>query len=121
VDGGRIVVAGTPDQLKGELRGDAVHVELADLPVESVVRDALREVPAVRDVSLAGRRLSARADDGGATAPAVLAALDQARVPVAAVTVARPSLDDVYLRYTGRRFTEAPAQAEDAAVLAGAR
>jgi ABC-2 type transport system ATP-binding protein len=37
----------------------------------------------------------------------VLAALDQAGVAVAAVTVARPSLDDVYLRHAGRRFAEA--------------
>ena len=122
VDGGHIVVTGSPDQLKGELRGDAVHVELAtDHVDESAVRAALDRVPAVRDVGLAGRRLSARADDGGAAAPAMLAALDQARVPVLAVTVARPSLDDVYLRYTGRRFAEAGAGAAAVDVPAGAR
>jgi ABC-2 type transport system ATP-binding protein len=127
VDGGRIVVAGSPDQLKGELRGDAVHVELsADGADEASIRTALDRVPAVREVSLSGRRLSARADDGGATAPAILAALDQARIPVAAVTVARPSLDDVYLRYTGRRFAEAAdpdatGGKDGAPALAGAR
>ena len=36
--------------------------------------------------------------------PAVLSALDGAGVAVAAVTVARPSLDDVYLSHTGRAF-----------------
>jgi ABC-2 type transport system ATP-binding protein len=39
--------------------------------------------------------------------PAVLAALDGADLEVAAVTVARPSLDDVYLRHAGRTFGEA--------------
>jgi ABC-2 type transport system ATP-binding protein len=39
--------------------------------------------------------------------PAVLTALDAHSVPVASVTVARPSLDDVYLRYAGRSFAEA--------------
>jgi ABC-2 type transport system ATP-binding protein len=48
--------------------------------------------------------------------PALLAALERAGVGVAAATVARPSLDDVYLRYAGRRFSEA--EAEDAGVLA---
>jgi N-dimethylarginine dimethylaminohydrolase len=33
-----------------------------------------------------------------------LAALDDANIPVAAVTTARPSLDDVYLHFTGREF-----------------
>jgi ABC-2 type transport system ATP-binding protein len=53
-----------------------------------------------------GRLLSARVDDGAAAVPGVLAALDRAGTPAAAVTVARPSLDDVYLRHVGRRFTE---------------
>ena len=38
--------------------------------------------------------------------PIVLAALDQAGLLVATVTVARPSLDDVYLRHAGRRFAQ---------------
>jgi ABC-2 type transport system ATP-binding protein len=36
----------------------------------------------------------------------VLAALDRTGTAVAAVTVARPSLDDVYLRHVGHRFAE---------------
>jgi ABC-2 type transport system ATP-binding protein len=100
VDKGRVVVSGTPGELKGELRGDAVHVELR---VDGV---ALTELPGVRDVSVNGRLLSARADDGAAAVPEVLAALDRAGLPVAAVTVARPSLDDVYLRHVGRRFVD---------------
>ena len=37
----------------------------------------------------------------------MLAALEAEGVAVASVTVSRPSLDDVYLRYAGRAFTEA--------------
>ncbi len=110
VDKGRVVVDGTPDELKGELRGDAVHVELSNLPHggpdEQAVRLAVARVPGVHEVTLDERRLSARADDGAATVPGVLSALDQAGNPATAVTVARPSLDDVYLRHAGRRFAE---------------
>jgi ABC-2 type transport system ATP-binding protein len=104
VDGGRIVAEGTPDQLKGELRGDAVHIEMHEALPEASSRAAIDGVVALRELSVDGRRLSARADDGAATVPAALAALDSAGVRVAAVTVARPSLDDVYLRHAGRRF-----------------
>jgi ABC-2 type transport system ATP-binding protein len=104
VDHGRVVVAGTPDALKGELRGDAVHVELREQPDEPAVRQALGSVPGVGEVSLDGKRLSARAGDGAAAVPGVLAALDRMGAPVAAVTVARPSLDDVYLRHVGHRY-----------------
>jgi ABC-2 type transport system ATP-binding protein len=109
VDRGRIVAEGTPDQLKGELRGDAVHLELDRRADEGVVRPAVAALAGVREVSIEGRRLSVRADDGAAAVPVALAALDRAGVGVRTVTVARPSLDDVYLRYAGRRFAEADA------------
>ena len=53
------------------------------------------------------RALRARADSGARAVPAVLAALEAEGVKVASVTVSRPSLDDVYLRYAGRAFSEA--------------
>jgi ABC-2 type transport system ATP-binding protein len=105
VDRGAVVVEGTPEELKGELRGDAIHVQLRGAPDQSAVKAAL--TTHVRDARLNGTELSARADDGARTVPAVLAALDAAGVRVGSVTVARPSLDDVYLRHVGRRFTAA--------------
>jgi ABC-type multidrug transport system ATPase subunit len=107
VDRGRIVVAGTPDELKGELRGDAIHLELASGTPRDPVLAALARVPGVRDARVEGTSLSARADEGATALPAVLAALEGAGVTVRAATVARPSLDDVYLRYSGRRFPDA--------------
>jgi ABC-2 type transport system ATP-binding protein len=109
VDRGRVVATGTPDELKGELRGDAVHVELPaswDDADANLVRSVLAGLPAVRDVVIAGRGVSARSDDGAAAVPVVLAALQRAGVSAASVAVARPSLDDVYLRHTGRRYSE---------------
>ena len=54
-----------------------------------------------------------RADNGARAVPTVLQALESKGIPVAAVTVARPSLDDVYLRYAGRTFGEADIEKED--------
>ncbi|MBX7550004.1 ATP-binding cassette domain-containing protein [Streptomyces sp. tea 10] len=112
VDRGRVVVEGTPDALKGELRGDAVHVELRE-PVgeggRTLLAAALTAVPGVHEVLCEGHRISVRADDGAASVPALLAALDRAGVGVASATVARPSLDDVYLRHAGRHYAGADA------------
>ena len=62
-----------------------------------------------RDPLDADATLHARAEDGARTVPAVLAALEAAGLEVASVTVARPSLDDVYLRFAGRTFGAAEA------------
>jgi ABC-2 type transport system ATP-binding protein len=107
VDRGRIVAEGSPAELKASLHGEAVHVELEGANVNGNVQSALRGVPGLGEVLVEGRALHARVDDGARAVPAVLAALDAHSVPVATVTVARPSLDDVYLRYAGRSFAEA--------------
>jgi ABC-2 type transport system ATP-binding protein len=113
LDRGRMVAEGTPDELKGELRGDAVHVELGEAHVNGRVQEALAHVPGIRETTVEGRLLHARADDGARAVPAVLQALETNGIPVAAVTVARPSLEDVYLRHAGRSFSEAETEKED--------
>jgi len=106
VDRGRVVASGTPDGLKGQLRGDAVQVELPGDADAGLARAVLAGLPEVRDVVIAGRTVSARSDDGAAAVPVVLGALQRAGIYAASVAVARPSLDDVYLRHTGRRYSE---------------
>ncbi|MBX5469287.1 MAG: ATP-binding cassette domain-containing protein [Thermoleophilaceae bacterium] len=112
VDRGRVVAAGSPEQLKGELEGDALHLELEQPLDDGIVRRALERVGAVRELALDGRHLRARVDDGARALPTVLAALGESGVAVASVTVSRPSLDDVYLRYAGREFAKAEAEAD---------
>jgi ABC-2 type transport system ATP-binding protein len=110
VDRGKVVAQGTPDELKRELRGDAIHVDL-EADYNGVISRALTDLPAIRDVVVDGRTLRARADDGGRAVPLVLQALESHGVEVSSVRVARPSLDDVYLKYTGRTFDAAEAEA----------
>jgi ABC-2 type transport system ATP-binding protein len=88
VDHGRVVAAGTPD-------ADPVDAQAAVLGT------------GLRETAVDGRTLRARVDDGAQAVPLVLAALGAAGVPVAAITVARPSLDDVYLRHTGHSLVAA--------------
>jgi ABC-2 type transport system ATP-binding protein len=113
VDRGRVVAEGTPEELKSDLRGDAIHVELGDAEVNGRVQIALDPLDEVREVTLDGRQLHARADNGARAVPVVLQALEAQGVDVASVTVARPSLDDVYLRYAGRTFDKAEAEAAE--------
>jgi ABC-2 type transport system ATP-binding protein len=113
IDRGRVVAEGSPDALKGELKGDAVHVELRSAGTNGQVKGVLDQVTGIRDPIVEGSVLHARADNGARAVPAVLQALESKGIGVAAVTVARPSLDDVYLRYAGRTFSEADIEKED--------
>ena len=115
VDRGRIVVEGAPEQLKSELNGDAIRVELATGAAPEA-RAALAAVPGIESVELDGSALRARCDDGAAAIPAVLAALDASGEHAVSVTLARPSLDEVYLRHAGRSYR--PAGSEPVEVAA---
>jgi ABC-2 type transport system ATP-binding protein len=111
VDRGRIVAQGTPDELKRELEGDTIQVELGETG-SAGARLALERVSDLVDVKVDAGTLRARARDGGAAIPAILAALEAHGVKVLAVMAARPSLDDVYLRHAGRSFQTADREAE---------
>ena len=103
VSRGRIVVEGTAEELKESLQGEAVVVELVDGAVDDAAA-VLRALGEVREVSIDGRRLRSRVADGARAVPPILAALDSRGIAVESVTMHRPSLDDVYLHYTGRDF-----------------
>jgi ABC-2 type transport system ATP-binding protein len=112
VDRGKVVASGAPEELKASLEGDAVQVELeSGVSANGNVTGALAGVGDLTEVTVEGSTLRARTPNGARSVPAVLAALDSHGVPVASVTVARPSLDDVYLRFAGRSF--AAAEADD--------
>lgn len=108
VDHGALVALGTPDELKSELRGDAVHIELAE--ADGRAPSVLRRVPELREITMAARTVHGRTDDGARALPPALAALDAAGIAVTSATLARPSLDDVYLRHTGHRLHPGEAQ-----------
>jgi ABC-2 type transport system ATP-binding protein len=110
VDQGRVVVEGSPEELKAELRGDAIHVELAEPAGGELARAALADLPGVNAIVQDGRALHVRAERGAAALPAVLSALEAAGLGAATATIARPSLDDVYLRYAGRAFGAAESE-----------
>jgi ABC-2 type transport system ATP-binding protein len=104
VSRGRVVAGGTPAELKSTLRGDAVQVDLADGQAERA-QAVLTAAGGQPEAVLEGRTVVTRVDDGGSALPGLLAALDAEGIAVASVRVTRPSLDDVYLHYTGRDFT----------------
>jgi ABC-2 type transport system ATP-binding protein len=103
VSQGRVVVEGTPAELKERLQGDAVHVELANGAVDEAER-VLASVGARPEQVLDGQTVVARVDHGGRALPGIISALDGAGIAVESVAVSRPSLDDVYLHFTGRDF-----------------
>jgi ABC-2 type transport system ATP-binding protein len=103
VSQGKVVVEGTPTELKARMSGDAVQVEVDGGEVAHA-QEVLAGVGARPEQVLDGRTVVARVEHGGRALPGIISALEGAGVSVASVSVSRPSLDDVYLHFTGRDF-----------------
>jgi ABC-2 type transport system ATP-binding protein len=114
VDEGRVVVAGTPEELKSELQGDTLQVELADWSSGDAAA-AVRHLPGISELTLDGPVLRARVENGAAAIPSLVTALERGGLRVASATIARPSLDDVYLRHAGRSLRNAENERKEVA------
>ena len=105
VSRGRIVVEGTPEELKAGLHGESVSVELKETTAACTRRcRSCRSSTAPTRCTSRGRSCVPASPNGAQAIPTILSALDGSGFPVMSVTTARPSLDDVYLHYTGRDF-----------------
>jgi ABC-2 type transport system ATP-binding protein len=103
VDHGVVVALGTPDALKREIAGEAVVIGTAAVNDAAL---ALKELPGVREVVTSEDEVRAYVDDAAASLPTALRLVAAADVDVSSAAVSRASLDDVFLRQTGRSLRE---------------
>ena len=105
IDHGRIVALGTPDELKRQVAGDVVVVGTDN--ASDRVLQLLRGQPFVREASEGDGVVRLYVDRGETAMPQILRVLDAAGVALASLSLNRPSLDDVFLRQTGRSLRDA--------------
>ena len=102
IDRGQIVVRGTPTELKAQVQGDTITLEVGEQSEHAP--ELLRSVESVREVIPNGSSIIVRVDNGTSALPNLITALERAGVNVKTATVSQPSLDDVYLYHTGHHF-----------------
>jgi len=108
IDGGQLVAEGTPDALKRQIAGDVITLTLAgsndSVPQAQAV---LAGQPFVREhQAQAEGQIQLYVERGDEALPGILRVLDENGVAIRAVSLNRPSLDDVFLRKTGRSLRE---------------
>ncbi len=109
MDHGSIVADDTPDALKAQVSGDVISVAVdGDLAAAQQVAEAALSprTSTIEELGGDGERLVLTVDRGDTAVPVLLRALDAASLPLTAVEVRRPTLDDVFLTLTGRSLRE---------------
>jgi len=108
IDHGAIVAEGTPIELKRAIAGDVVTLGIGD---HERVLTLVRAEPYVREANDQDEDGLVRlyVDDGDRALPQLLRLLDGAGLSPQTISLSRPSLDDVFLRKTGRSLRETAA------------
>lgn len=107
IDGGKIIVSGTPEELKNTLGEDVVYLETGD---DTKARETLQGVGEIRSITESPRGLSITISaDGSRCLPRIVEAVRSAGVGISSVNLKKPTMDDVFVHYTGRELRDAGA------------
>src|SRR5579884_1894073 len=107
IDHGRIIAEGSPASLKAQLGGDVVALTFKE-EVGSKERAAalVKGLPFVRDVTAGDDGINVIVEDGGAAVPELMRVLGEEGLRVARLSMTTPTLDDVFLKYTGHSIRQ---------------
>ena len=103
IDDGQIVAEGTPEQLKAEMGHDVVSVSLEGDDV-AATEAALTGLTGLERVMTEPYGLALYVEDGPGSIAEIVRLLEREQIRPGPISVARPSLDDVFLKATGRRL-----------------
>jgi ABC-2 type transport system ATP-binding protein len=111
IDYGRIVVAGSPEELKHSLGGDIITLSIKE---NSDVSEIIRGVKNVKEVvKMENGSYRIKAESGEVTTPLIIEALRSRGYTVTRLSLAEPTLNDVYLEYTGRAMRDTEGSKEE--------
>ncbi|ABN56177.1 MULTISPECIES: ATP-binding cassette domain-containing protein [Methanoculleus] len=104
IDHGRIVVSGTPAELKNALGEDVVYLETED---DEKARAALSGIEEIRSVTESPRGLSVTISaDGSHCLPQIIERVRGAGIGISNVNLKKPTMDDVFVHYTGSELRD---------------
>jgi ABC-2 type transport system ATP-binding protein len=109
VDLGEIVAQGTPAELKQEIGADSISLGLESTTMNGGTREKAKQVlkdkfDAISDIVNSDIGLTVYAKNGSFMVPEIVRAFDEAGIKLSSIMVSSPTLDDVFLKHTGKRI-----------------
>jgi ABC-2 type transport system ATP-binding protein len=107
IDHGKLIASGSPSELKAALGGDTITLTLkdgTDAALRAKTKEILKTIPEVTNVMDSDGGVVAYAKNAGQIIADVVTTLDRNNIRPAFLSISSPTLDDVFLRQTGRRI-----------------
>ena len=104
IDHGKIVVVGAPNALKASLGGDIITLSIKeDIDITGIIT----KIERVKEVRKENGMYMVKSENGEVTAPLIIETLRKAGHAVTKLSLTKPTLNEVYLQYTGRSMRDA--------------
>ena len=114
ISAGKIRAVGTPDELKSSIAGEALtlNLEQKDWPAKQF-DFALKQTDYVKDSMWQGNKLYVYVTNGAESVPKITELAKTYSVHILTLGLSRPSLDDVFLKYTGTSMEDTGEESGD--------
>ncbi len=104
MDKGKIIINGTPEELKNSLGRDMVYLETTN---DEISRKLIRAMPEVTDIrSFSNGFLVSLKAEGAHFLPKLIETIRNEKIGVQNINLKKPTLDDVFIHFTGRGLKE---------------
>jgi ABC-2 type transport system ATP-binding protein len=113
IDHGRIIVVGTPTELKDSLGGDIITLSIEK---DVNITELIRKIAHVKEVKIENGTYIIKSENGEITAPLIIEALRQQNHVVTRLSLTKPTLNEVYLQYTGKSMRDAADESGESAI-----
>ncbi|UUX91167.1 ATP-binding cassette domain-containing protein [Methanoplanus endosymbiosus] len=100
IDNGKIIITGTPAELKNNLGEDLIYLESSDTKCS---KEILTKFPGVKEIKEKDKGIILSTyRDGTRILPELIKVLEDSKISIEAVNLKKPSMDNVFMHYTGR-------------------
>lgn len=103
IDHGKIVVVGTPEELKDSIGGDIITLSIQK---NTDITDIIKKIPQVKEVKLDDKTYTIKTESAELTAPLIIEAIRKEGHIVSKLSLTKPTLNEVYLQYTGKSMRD---------------
>ncbi len=103
IDRGKIIVIGTPDELKASLGGDLIEIEVHD---SQECKASLESIPGIDNIEYKDGKYILRTPNGDEVMESVLNKIAEERWKIKHISLQKPSMNQVFLKYTGKSLRD---------------
>jgi len=106
IDGGKIQVIDSPENLKNAMGNEVISIILDEHKIHDSFLPKLKEIEFVKNITEDGAKLTLFVSNGTQVIPKIFQISSELDVKITTISLTRPTLDDVFLSYTGHEIRD---------------